>query len=103
MKRNMLKKTLNLDKLKVKYVLENHSSLKTYPDAEDILFEYIRNYCNRPKATKIKFTDVSLVKYYSLSDEKLREVLTYLEEKGFIEKTHSTRSLNTYEIIKNPY
>jgi hypothetical protein len=99
----MLKKTLNPEKLKVKYVLENHTSLKTYPDAEDILFEYIRDYCNRPKATYIKFTDVSLVKYYSLPEEKLREILTYLEEKGFIDKIHSTSAYSTYEVIKNPY
>ena len=99
----MLKKTLDPEKLKVKYVLENHTSLKTYPDAEDILFEYLRDYCNRPKATKIKFTDASLVKYYSLPEEKLREILTYLTDKGFIEEVHGTSAYTTYEIIKNPY
>lgn len=99
----MLKKTLDPEKLKVKYVLENHTTFKTYPDAEDILFEYLRDYSNRPKATKIKFTDISVLKYYSISKDRVREILTYLEEKGFIEKIHSTSAYITYEVIKNPY
>lgn len=99
----MLKKTLNPEKLKVKYVLENHTSFKTYPDAEDILFEYIRDYCNRPTRQGIKFTDAALQKKYSLSDDKLRDVLSYLKDKGFIREKHGNSSYVTYDIINNPY
>ena len=99
----MLKKTLDPEKLKVKYVLENHTSLKTYPDAEDVLFEYIRDYCNRPTKQSIKFTDASLQKRYSLPDEKLSDILSYLKDKGFICEKHGNSAYVTYEIIKNPY
>tara|TARA_R100000655_G_scaffold63913_2_gene102429 strand:- start:4821 stop:5120 length:300 start_codon:yes stop_codon:yes gene_type:complete len=99
----MLKKTLNPEKLKVKYILENHSSLKTYPDPEDILYEYIRDYCNRPKATKIEFTDVSLKKYYNLTDEKASEIISFLVDKGFLKEVRGNSAYSTYQIIKNPY
>ena len=99
----MLKKTLNPEKLKVKYILENHTPLKTYPDAEDVLFEYLRDYCNRPTKESIKFTDASLQKRYSLPDEKLREILFYLKDKGFIREKHGNSAYVTYEITKNPY
>ena len=99
----MLKKTLNPEKLKVKYILENHSSLKTYPDPEDILYEYIRDYCNRPKATKIEFTDVSLKKYYNLTDEKASEIISFLEDKGFLKEVRGNSAYSTYQITKNPY
>ena len=99
----MLKKTLNPENLKVKYILENHTSLQTYPDPEDILYEYIRDYCNRPKATKIEFTNVSLKKYYNLTDEKASEIINYLKEKGFLSVKRSNTAYSTYQIIKNPY
>ena len=40
----MLPKLLNTAKLKVKYVLGNHTTQPGYPDAEDVLFELIRDY-----------------------------------------------------------
>ena len=43
----MLPKTLNTAKLKVKYVLGNHTTLPSYPDAEDVIFELIRDYCGK--------------------------------------------------------
>ena len=43
----MLPKLLNTAKLKVKYVLGNHTTFKSYPDAEDIIFELIRDYCGK--------------------------------------------------------
>ena len=99
----MLKKTLNPEKLKVKYVLGNHSTLPTYPDPEDVLFEYLRDYSNRPNRQSIKFTDASLQKKYSLEEEKLRHIITYLKDKGFIREKHGNSAYVTYEIIKNPY
>ena len=93
MEKNMLKKTLNPEKLKVKYVLENHTTLSTYPDAEDVLFEYIRDFCNKPTHTIIKFTDVSLQRKYSLSDEKLKSIITYLSDKESL--------LTTFRIKEN--
>ena len=59
----MLKKTLNTAKLKVKYVLGNHTALSGYPDPEDVIFELIRDYCGKV-AKEIKFTNVSLQKKY---------------------------------------
>ncbi len=99
----MLKKTLNPENLKVKYILENHTSLKSYPDAEDILFEYLRDFCNRPTRTTIKFTDVSFKKRWDLSDEKADEILTYLKEHKFISEVRGNSAYVTYEIVKNPY
>ena len=69
MLKNMLKKTLDPEKLKVKYVLGNHSTLSTYPDAEDVLFEYLRDYSNRPTRQSIKFTDASLLSYHFLENK----------------------------------
>ena len=65
----MLPKLLNTAKLKVKYVLGNHTTQPGYPDAEDVLFELIRDYCGKV-AKEIKFTDVSMAKRWNLSKER---------------------------------
>ena len=70
----MLPKLLNTAKLKVKYVLGNHTTFKSYPDAEDIIFELIRDYCGKV-AKEIKFTNVSLGKKYSLDESKTNDIL----------------------------
>jgi len=70
----MLKKSLNTAKLKVKHVLGNHTTLPSYPDAEDIIYELIRDYCGKV-AQEIKFTNVSLKKKYSLDDERANAII----------------------------
>lgn len=99
----MLSKAIDTGKLKVKYVLGNHTTVKGYPNAEDILFEMIRDYCGR--VTKIlKFTDVSLLqKYPMLTKESLCDILTKLDSEGYIKEINSTSAYTTYEVIKNPY
>jgi len=99
----MLNKVIDTGKLKVKYVLGNHTTVKGYPNAEDILFEMIRDYCSR--VTKIlKFTDVSLLqKYPMLTKESLHEILRKLTADGFIKEINSTSAYTTYEVIENPY
>ena len=67
-----IKKQINTAKLKVKYVLGSYSSLSSYPDAEDVIFEFIRDYCGKV-AKDIKFTNVSLQKKYDLTEEKTRD------------------------------
>jgi hypothetical protein len=98
----MLPKNLNTAKLKVKHVLGNHTTLPTYPDAEDITYELIRDYCGKV-AKEIKFTNVSLQKKYSLTDEKVNEILMTLIKKKIIEVSLSNSAYTTYEIITNPY
>lgn len=98
----MLKKTLNTSKLKVKHVLGNHTTLSTYPDSEDVIFELIRDYCGKV-AQEIKFTNVSLQKKYSLTDEKTNEIITQLKNDKIIEVSLSNSAYTTYEVIVNPY
>jgi len=98
----MLKKNLNTAKLKVKHVLGNHTSLPNYPDAEDITYELIRDYCGKV-AKEIKFTNVSLQKKYSLSDEKTNEIIMQLRNSKVIKVSLSNSAYTTYEVIKNPY
>ncbi len=98
----MLPKNLNTAKLKVKHVLGNHTTLPTYPDAEDITYELIRDYCGKV-AKEIKFTNVSLQKKYSLTDEKVNEILMTLKKKKIIKVSLSNSAYTTYEIITNPY
>lgn len=98
----MLKKTLNTAKLKVKYVLGNHTSLPNYPDAEDITYELIRDYCGKV-AKEIKFTNVSLQKKYGLSDEKTNSIIMQLRNDKIIEVSISNSAYTTYEVIRNPY
>jgi len=98
----MLPKNLNTAKLKVKHVLGNHTTLPNYPDAEDITYELIRDYCGKV-AKEIKFTNISLQKKYSLTDEKVNEILMTLKKKKIIEISLSNSAYTTYEIIKNPY
>ena len=80
----MLPKILNTAKLKVKYVLGNHTALPNYPDAEDILFELIRDYCGKV-AKEIKFTDVSMAKRWNLSKEQCDVILKELLKHNFLE------------------
>lgn len=98
----MLKKTLNTAKLKVKHVLGNHTTLSTYPDSEDVIFELIRDYCGKV-AKDIKFTNVSLQKKYSLTDEKTNEIIMQLRNDKIINVALSNSAYTTYEVIKNPY
>ena len=92
----MLKKTLNTAKLKVKHVLGNHTALPGYPDAEDIIFELIRDYCSKV-AKDIKFTNVSLQKKYTL------QIIERLLADKIIDEVNSNSAYTTYEVLKNPY
>lgn len=98
----MLKKTINTSKLKVKYVLGNYTTMKGYPDAEDIIYELIEDYCSRV-AKEIKFTNVSLQKKYGLPEEKISELIKILLDWKIINEVNSTSAYTTYEVIKNPY
>lgn len=98
----MLPKTLNTSRLKVKYVLGNHSSVPGYPDAEDIIFELIRDYCGKV-AKEIKFTNVSLQKKYSLTDEKTSAIIEKLMADGILKVSLQNSAYITYEVIHNPY
>lgn len=98
----MLKKSLNTAKLKVKHVLGNHTTLPNYPDAEDIIYELIRDYCGKV-AKEIKFTNVSLQKKYSLPDEKVNSILMQLRNDKIIKVSLSNSAYTTYEVVVNPY
>jgi len=98
----MLKKSLNTAKLKVKHVLGNHTTLPNYPDAEDIIYELIRDYCGKV-AKEIKFTNISLQKKYSLSDEKVNSILMQLRNDKIIKVSLSNSAYTTYEVVVNPY
>ena len=97
-----IKKHIDTAKLKVKYVLGIHTTLPSYPDAEDILYELIRDYCGKV-AKEIKFTNVSLFKRYNLEEDRGNEIIKYLLEKGFLIETNINPNYITYEVIKNPY
>jgi hypothetical protein len=98
----MLKKSLNTSKLKVKYVLGNHSSVPGYPDTEDIIFELIRDYCGKV-AKEIKFTNISLQKKYSLTEEKTSAIIEKLMADGILQVSLQNSAYTTYEVIRNPY
>ena len=98
----MLSKTLNTAKLKVKYVLGNHTTLDSYPDAEDVIFELIRDYCGKI-AKEIKFTDISMAKRWDLSKEQCDTILTTLLKHKLVEVTLQNSAYTTYEVIYNPY
>jgi len=98
----MLKKTINTSRLKVKYVLGNHSSIPEYPDAEDIIFELIRDYCGKV-AKDIKFTNVSLQKKYELTEDKTSAIIERLVADGILTEINSNSAYKTYEVIVNPY
>ena len=98
----MLPKNLNTAKLKVKHVLGNHTTLDSYPDYEDIIYELIRDYCGKA-AKEIKFTNVSLQKKYSLTDEKTNSILMELRNAKIIKVALSNSAYTTYEVIVNPY
>lgn len=98
----MLKKTINTAKLKIKYVLGNHSIMSGYPDAEDIIFELIRDYCGKV-AKDIKFTNVSLQKKYELTEEKTSAIIQRLMADGILTEVISNSAYTTYEVMINPY
>ena len=98
----MLPKILNTAKLKVKYVLGNHTTLPHYPDAEDILFELIRDYCGKV-AKEIKFTDVSMAERWNLSKEQCDILIEELVKHKLLEISLQNSAYTTYEVIHNPY
>ena len=98
----MLPKTLNNAKLKVKYVLGNHTTLPNYPDAEDVLFELIRDYCGKV-AKEIKFTNVSMAKRWNLSKEQCDVIIVELLKHEFLKISLQNSAYTTYEVIYNPY
>ena len=98
----MLPKILNTAKLKVKYVLGNHTTQPQYPDAEDILFELIRDYCVKV-AKEIKFTDVSMLKRWDITEEQCDSILKELINHKLINISLQNSAYTTYEVIKNPY
>jgi|TARA_R110002153_G_scaffold104114_1_gene241705 hypothetical protein len=98
----MLPKTLNTEKLKVKYVLGNHTTLPLYPDAEDVIFELIRDYCGKV-AKEIKFTDISMAKRWSLSKEQCNTILATLQKHKLVNISLQNSAYTTYEVIHNPY
>jgi len=98
----MLPKTLNTAKLKVKYVLGNHTTLHSYPDAEDVIFELIRDYCGKV-AKEIKFTDISMAKRWNLSVEQCDAILTTLQKHKLVNISLQNSAYTTYEVIQNPY
>tara|TARA_R100000544_G_scaffold11798_1_gene5318 strand:- start:154 stop:453 length:300 start_codon:yes stop_codon:yes gene_type:complete len=98
----MLPKLLNTAKLKVKYVLGNHTTQPGYPDAEDILFELIRDYCGKV-AKEIKFTNISMSKRWGLSDEECNVLLKELLKHEFLKISLQNSAYTTYEVIYNPY
>lgn len=98
----MIRKNIDIGKLKVKYVLGIHSKIESYPDSEDIIYELIRDYCGR-KATKLKFTNISIQKKYNLSDKKLSNIIDKLLKRNLIEELYNNSSYTTYQVIKNPY
>jgi hypothetical protein len=97
-----LNKTINTEKLKVKYVLGNHTVIPGYPDAEDVLFELIRDYCGKV-ATDIKFTNVSLQKKYELTEERTLAIIEKLLADGILSEVYSNSAYKTYEVVVNPY
>jgi KaiC/GvpD/RAD55 family RecA-like ATPase len=95
----MLPKTLNTAKLKVKYVLGNHTTLDSYPDAEDVIFELIRDYCSKV-AIEIKFTDISMAKRWDLSKEQCEDWLKRTGE-AWVKWKHVDKQLvRTIEYVK---
>jgi hypothetical protein len=98
----MIPKILNTEKLKVKYVLGNHTTLPSYPDAEDVIFELVRDYCVKV-AKEIKFTDVSMIKRWGLSKEQCDIIIETLITHNIIEVTLQNSAYTTYEVIYNPY
>lgn len=97
-----MNKTINTANIKVKYVLGNYATLKCYPTSEDILYELVLDFCGRIYK-ELKFTDVSIQRKYSLSDERLNEVITQFKDWDLLEEIHGNSSYTTYKIIKNPF
>jgi hypothetical protein len=100
----MVTKTINKDKLKVKYVIGSYTVLPRYPDAGDVFYEFFTNYCSRKGDRRIKFTTSSMEKKWpTMSKERMGEIAEYLIDHNLIEEVSKTPSYSTYRIISNPY
>jgi len=100
----MVTKTINKDKLKVKYVIGSYTVLPNYPDAGDVFYEFFTNYCSRKGDRRIKFTTSSMEKKWPhLSKEKTGDILAQLVHLKLIEEVSQSSSYTTYRIISNPY
>jgi hypothetical protein len=97
-----MKKTINIQKLKVSYILGNYQTLPNYPSSEDVLYEMVKDFCSKP-TLEFKFTGASLKTKYQLSDIKLLSILNELSDHGFIQLVENKPSHTTYKLIKNPY
>lgn len=95
-----MEKTINRDKLKIKYILDNYRDLPKFPTFEDILYELIKDFCTK-STNVLKFTNESLKTRYNLSNDRFDNFINKLVEKGIIEKEKENGNLITYKIIKN--
>ena len=99
----MMPKKIETKRLKAKYILGNWTSLPKYPDPEDILYEAIRDYCAWSHAENIRLTSTHLTKRYSLTEERIAELMQHLISKDLASIVKSTDLRTTYEITHNPY
>lgn len=95
-------KKINTDKLKVKYVLGNYSMQRSYPDAEDVLYELIVDFCNS-KRKRLTFTDIGIFEKYNVSMNDIHSWMNIFINSEFIKIHKQDKDKITYELIKNPY
>lgn len=95
-----MEKTINKDKLKIKYILDNYRDLPKFPTCEDILYELTKDFCTK-STNVLYFTNETLKNRYNLDNNKIELFVNKLIEKGIIKKEKEKENLITYSVIKN--
>jgi hypothetical protein len=100
----MVSKTIDKNRLKIKYIIGSYQHLPGYPTAEDLFYDMLTEYCSRKEDRRLKFTTTMIErKYPHLSAEKTAEHTAHLEQIGLIREVNRTSAFTSFQIERNPY
>lgn len=91
------------NKLEVKYIIGNYRDLKGYPSPKDIMYSILQWMISENKEKYIIFSENLVSKLVDLDQEKTKEYLEILVNKGYLEHVKDTNTKSIYKVIINPF
>ena len=95
---------IDQDMVHLKYILNIHEELPTYPDHFDVLWVMINQAIKRPERQKDTFGQLGFFNYHSNGNiENAKASFEKLIELGWIEMAKTKPGHESYRILHNPF
>jgi hypothetical protein len=92
------------DCIPIKYILNIHQELPSYPDHIDVLWVIINEAIKRPDRQKDTFGQLGFFNYHSNNNiENAKAAINKLIELGWIEPAKTKPGHESYKILHNPF